>query len=341
MRFKDRGMLFSRYAVPIALAWKALQKNIVKSKSNLLPEYILESKTIPKLALHGYVLLICMAATAFFFSWALVKKNIELTAVENSLKQTRTQIKNNASLTNRVHSFDDKITSLERRITLVDSFSKGYDETIVFLRRLNEGVGKTNDIWITDLKKNEQSIILVGMALQRNKIPRLVSEIGGANLKNQTRANFNSRDIYAFQIEKRLDKKEENKIFDYLTLFSGKRNKTENEEGNGLLQSKNGSAAKNGANGHSTNGHSLNFAYGVQIGQYGSQFEANEKSSKYKSKGYPVRISKINTNSKQHKYAIIVGQYGTVENAKQLLQNLGMTSAGQTSKVVKYKVKSS
>lgn len=340
LRFKDRGLLFSRYAVPIALAWKALQKNIIKSKSNLLPDYILESKTIPKLALHGYVLLIFMAATAFFFSWALVKKNIEIAAVENDVKQMRTQIKNNASLTNRVHSFDDKIISLERRITLVDSFSKGYDETISFLRKLNEGVGKTRDIWITDLRKNEQSINIVGMALQRNKIPQLVREIGGANLKKQTRANFNGRDIYAFQIEKKLDEEEKGKVFDFMTFFSRKSNNGRNGEGNGR-QPQIGSTAKNGVNRHSTNGHSLNYAYGVQIGQFRSQLEAKKKSSKYKSKGYPVRISKISAKSNQNKYTIIVGQYGTLENAKQLLHNLGRTSSGQANKVVKYKVKSS
>ncbi len=340
LRFKDRGMLFSRYAVPIALSWKALQKNIVKSKSNLLPDYILESKTIPKLALHGYVLLIFLAATAFFFSWALVKKNIEITAVENDVKQMRTQIKNNTSLTNRVHSFDDKIINLERRIVLVDSFSKGYDETISFLRRLNDGIGKTNDIWITDLKKSKQSINLAGMALKRNKIPQLVSEIGGANLKKQTRANFNGRDIYAFQIEKKLDEKEKSKSSDFLTFLSGKRKKV-NEEGNSKLNIQNGSTAKIGTNGHATNGHSLNYAYGVQIGKFGSQLEAKRKSSEYKSKGYPIRISKINTKSTQNKYTIIIGQFETPETAKQFLNNLDRTSTGQASKVVKYKVKSS
>ena len=207
LRFKDRGLLFSRYAVPIALAWKALQKTVYSSRrNNLLPEYILERQGMPHLAAHGYLLFLLLGVTAFSFTWLLVSKNVELRKVTREISQASAQIENNKSLTNEVQAYDDQIIDIDKKIALVDSFSTGYDETIEFFRILNAKIRKTGGIWITQLTKSGSNVHISGIAAQREKIPLLANAIGGANLKKVTRAEFQGTRVYTFQLDKNLDK---------------------------------------------------------------------------------------------------------------------------------------
>jgi len=205
LRFKDRGLLFSRYAVPIALAWKALLKPTYKSpEKNLLPEYILERQSLPKLASHGYLLLFLVTVTAFAFSWGLVSKNLALRKITGNIKHMQAQLNNNKSLTDRVHAFDDKIIELETKLALVDSFSKGHDTLTRFLTALNQEVQETGDIWITELSMNGKLVTIRGIARQRSKIPILANLAGKASLKKVTRSRYRAREVFTFHLEKDL-----------------------------------------------------------------------------------------------------------------------------------------
>ncbi len=204
LRFKDRGLLFSRYAVPIALAWKALLKPAYQSKDNLLPEYILDKQTLPKLAGHGYALLLLVALTAFTFTWALVAKNLEIKKVNANLTNMKQQLDNNKALTTQVRSFDDRIFELETKVALVDSFSSSYDETILFLLKLNKEINAAGDIWITELLKSGTKVSIRGAASKRERIPVLATALGSANLKKVTRSQFQGTRTFTFHMEKEL-----------------------------------------------------------------------------------------------------------------------------------------
>ncbi len=221
LRFKDRGLLFSRYAVPIALAWKALQKRTRAARAlNLLPEYITESKRLPSLAVHGYLLLFMLAGTAFGFSWVLVKKNLAIHQINRRIAGMNLQIGNNKALTERVKSFDDRIVELENKIALVDTFSVGYRQTQEFLHLLNESVRRTGELWITSISKHDNTLDIQGLALRREKIPILANALGGANLKKVTRGQFRDQRVFTFHLERQLDALEPNRRPNIFTLLN-------------------------------------------------------------------------------------------------------------------------
>ncbi len=227
LRFKDRGLLFSRYAVPIALAWKALQRRTRTSKTlNLLPEYIVESKRVPSLAVHGYLLLLALAVTAFAFTWTLVAKNLEIRKVTSRVENLRMQIESNRSLTERVHTFDDKIIDLENKIKLVADFSQGYTETLDFLELLNRSVQRVGNIWINEVAKHNQTVRIQGMALRRESIPMLANALGGANLKKVTRGEYLDQRVFVFHMEKKLDETKASKGSSIFTFLKPTRSKS-------------------------------------------------------------------------------------------------------------------
>jgi len=206
LRFKDRGLLFSRYAVPIALAWKALLKPAYKSpEKNLLPEYILDRQSLPKLASHSYLLLFLVTITTFAFSWGLVSKNLALRKISRNVQHMQAQLDNNKSLTDRVRAFDDKIIDLETKLALVDSFSKGHDDFAKFLTALNQEVKQTGGIWITELTMSGKLVTVRGIAQQRGKIPILANLAGSASLRKVTRSRYLGREVFTFHLEKKID----------------------------------------------------------------------------------------------------------------------------------------
>jgi len=225
LRFKDRGLLFSRYAVPIALAWKALQKNVYNSNANnLLPEYIVDRQRMPKLAAHGYVLLLTLALTAFAFTWVVIKKKVEIRNVKHQVTHVTTQIENNRALTDRVASFDNQIFELENKISLVDSFSQGYDDKINFLNQLNHNVRQIGDLWISELKINGTQINISGKAKRRDKIPILANALGGAKVKKVQRSEHNGQNVYAFYLDKTINEDQTTKNLSIFTILESKTN---------------------------------------------------------------------------------------------------------------------
>ncbi len=203
--FDNKGRLFSQYAIPIAFAWKLLQKKSVLSKlPNLLPDYILERRRLPKLAFHGYILLFLLAITAFTFTYLLVTKNVQISRISKKNKIIEMQIENNKPLADKVKFYDDQIFKLESNIALVDSFSKNYDETYNFLKLLNQGILKARDVWIEDLKIVGRTVEIKGYAKQREIIPILSKALGGANLKKVTRAILHEKNVFYFQLDKNI-----------------------------------------------------------------------------------------------------------------------------------------
>ncbi|MFQ5822666.1 MAG: hypothetical protein ACE5JB_01270 [bacterium] len=238
LRFKDRGLLFSRYAIAIALAWKALQKRVVSSRStNFLPDYLLERQKMPKLAFHGYILLILLGLTAFAFTWMLITKNVQIRNVTQKNNLIKSQFENNQSLADKVKHFDEQIIEFQKKIALVDSFSQGYDETIQFLNKLNQSIRKTGDIWITQLNKQGNLVNVKGMSKRRGKIPILSNTIGGASLKKVTRSEFHQTKVFTFQMDKKIDGNVKTQNLSLLSVIKGKEAET-NKGINNISKSK-------------------------------------------------------------------------------------------------------
>lgn len=366
LRFKDRGLLFSRYAVPIALAWKALIKRAYKTRNkNLLPEYILERQTMPKLAIHGYVFLFLLAATAFTFSWAIVTKRIEIRKVTTKIAQMQRQIENNKSLTERVHSFDDQIITMERKIALVDSFSTGFDVTMNVLHTLNEQVRNTRDIWLTDVRQSGKKISINGIATRRDKVPVLASALGRANLKSVTRSEFEGSDVYIFSLQKEIDPQDESfKTLDVARILGESGVHLPDQEQAAADQSEsdadpaNHATASNGrapvkttvvaANGNhvatagngivktATQDNNSGYLYGLRIGAYETSQVARRESKTYKQKGYEVRLTRLAPPIDGKAYALVVGAFDDYRKA-QKLSDLFKQNSGIDNTIIKYR----
>ena len=202
----DSGLLFAQYAITIALAWKALRKKVSDSHSiNLLPQEILEGQKRSPLAYHGYILLVMLSLTAFFFTGIVVTKHIDLRKTTKKTNLMKRETPANGSLADSVKSYNEQAISLEKKLAFMDSLSRGSDVFIRFLANFNQIIKSVGEISITELTQNNRTVHIKGIAKARGKIPRLVDALGGAKVTKITRSKLHDEKIFVFHLQKDLN----------------------------------------------------------------------------------------------------------------------------------------
>jgi Tfp pilus assembly protein PilN len=132
---------------------------------------------------------------------------MELRKVTRRVEGMKNQIASNQSLTEEVKSYDGQIIDLEKKIKVVESYMQGYEATVAVLDLLNQSVRSTGEIWLTDLRKQNNKLDITGMSRRREQIPTLANALGGANLKKVTRSDLHGEKVFTFQLEKTLEEK--------------------------------------------------------------------------------------------------------------------------------------
>jgi hypothetical protein len=194
---------FSEFAVPIALAWKILEpKNPVFIPLNLLPQELLDQQQVLKLGYQGYILLAITGLAAFFFTWQILRIRGDIGAMRSSNSQLEQQILNNQSTVDQVLGLEDQCKRLSKNLALSDSLSKGHDQFLAFLQKLNASVEKTGDLWVDEILKQKDGFTVKGAALNREKIPILAEKLEQASLRKVTRTEAGNRKLFSFELER-------------------------------------------------------------------------------------------------------------------------------------------
>jgi len=195
--------LFSEFAVPIALAWKTLEpKSPFFIPTNLLPQDVLDQQQVLKLNYHGYILLALTGLATFFITWQIMnlKGNIRETRKKNM--QLEMQIANNQETVDRVMMLDNQCQRLKKSMTLSDSLSRGHDEFVAFLQKLNAGLGRVGNIWADEIVTHNDGFSVRGSAMSRDAIPLLAEKLGNASLRQMTRVDSERQRVFSFSLER-------------------------------------------------------------------------------------------------------------------------------------------
>jgi len=192
----------STYAIPISLAWKAIdsdKENFIPT--NLLPSQIIDRQKVLTLSFAGYLLLILLGITTFIMTWKMTAKKIEISNLRRESISLQEQINKSESTVNRVHEIEAEIAKLKKRIVLSDSLSNDSDRLLTFLEKLNKSVLKINSIWIEAVQNTNNGILINGKSLKRGDVPRISEELGGAKITKLVRSESGGGRSYTFQME--------------------------------------------------------------------------------------------------------------------------------------------
>jgi hypothetical protein len=195
--------LFSEFAVPIALAWKTLEpKSPFFIPTNLLPQDVLDQQQVLKLNYHGYILLALTGLLTFFFTWQILNLSGSIRETRKKNTQLEMQIANNQETVDRVFLLDNQCQRLKKSISLADSLSRGHNELLVFLQKLNGSLGRVGNIWVDEIVTNSDGFTMRGSSMSRESIPLLAEKLGNASLRQMTRVESEKQKAFSFSLER-------------------------------------------------------------------------------------------------------------------------------------------
>ncbi len=193
--------MIARFALPIALAWKALtmeEAGVVKS--NFLPGYIRESQKSFKLAWHGYLLfaLLFLATLFLAFTYANLKNSI---IRENTLNKTLTReytVKKQQA--ESMLAMQRAIEQQNKNLEIIKTLLTDKNPWTEIVTRLNNSFQTHPTSWITNLRKEGEGIKVTGVTTYRPNIVYFASVFPNGSIINAKHREIRSFTVWDFEI---------------------------------------------------------------------------------------------------------------------------------------------
>lgn len=163
--------IIAQYAIPISLAWKALEiKGTKFHNCNLLPTKIIESQKYFKIAWHGFLIL----AIIFYVALWGTLNNLEIKQEIKNIQKEQTRVQTVISEINRkitqVNLVKDKINVIEAKNQLVKDISEDKNQWHKILKDLSIGYGQNSISWIRSIRNKQNELLLSGLTSRRRNI---------------------------------------------------------------------------------------------------------------------------------------------------------------------------
>ena len=161
----------AQYAIPIGLAWKALEpKNPNFYKCNLLPSRILESQKYFKIAWHGFVVLLAI----FYFTLSGTLKHLEIKQQIIEIQKNTTIVQSELQDVNRkiaaVNAVKDKIRVIENKNNVVKAITGRKNQWHYILKTFSESFMNNKITWIEMLRANDRDFNIMANTSRRRNI---------------------------------------------------------------------------------------------------------------------------------------------------------------------------
>lgn len=192
--------IVSEYAIPIAAAMRALEpKNKRYYAIDLLPTSYREGQKVFKLAWHGYLLLVMIFFTTFFFTSRFAEQNDEVRKSRAELQKKQEQLAENQRLQAILDSLVAENSKFESALKVYDAVMPNYNRWSKVFNHLTNSIEGVNSVWIKDLSsKGDSTIEMTGYTMYRQRIPRISNMFERAVLQNVDIENIRGKDVYRF-----------------------------------------------------------------------------------------------------------------------------------------------
>lgn len=198
------GEQVSEYAIPISIAWQALDpKADGFYHTNLIPGFIVEGQKAFKLAWHGWLVALGIIASIVFFYTTILKQGEEIRRSRKELAQKQSRLTDLDVFRQREATLTSEIQKYELATAVYDSASPGSDRWSRILHYIANSVEDLNSLWIYNIRKDEANpniLIISGRSIYRTRIPRLASIFERATLRAVRVRDIRKKIVYEFDI---------------------------------------------------------------------------------------------------------------------------------------------
>jgi hypothetical protein len=192
----------SEYAIPIAAGWRALEpKNTHFFPVNLLPIDVVERRKIFKIAWHGYMTIALVFLASLFFTWHTLNTKVEINAKKDMIVEKQQRIADNARLKSAIGGLQAKIEKKKGVVMLYESLASSGNQLTATLKDIADKIRELKSLWLTSITSTpDGGMVITGLSLYRNRIPRLTAHFANATLKRVTQKEIRERRVYEFEL---------------------------------------------------------------------------------------------------------------------------------------------
>lgn len=201
--------ILSRFAIPIGVAWRALEeKDQDLYLIDLVPKAVRERQKIFKLGVWGWLLLLFLPILTFSATMRIAALDKRLTDLESEYATKQDHLRALQEPKQQLEELKLKLASYEKIMNQLDPLLLGTKTWSNFLTRVANTARYVGGIWITDIRSgSEDRVSLAGYSLYRHKIPQFSNMLGNSVLNKVEVQEIRERTVYNFQLEVQLEQK--------------------------------------------------------------------------------------------------------------------------------------
>lgn len=195
--------IFANYAIPVAMAWQALDsKNSRWIRSDLMPHSIKESQKAFKIAWHGFLLLGVIFLLMMLLSYQGLNRLNKIHSLQESIRLKQSSIAALEADLGYINQIQQQISQIKGNLDFLDALVIDPDKWSRLFAKLSEDFKNVDRIWIDHIQSTPFGFTMVGKALSRDRVPLLAAGFQGVNLKRVTRVISENGDVaYEFELD--------------------------------------------------------------------------------------------------------------------------------------------
>ncbi|HRY84065.1 MAG TPA: hypothetical protein P5533_05480, partial [Candidatus Cloacimonadota bacterium] len=191
----------SRFALPIALAFKALHPDdVFFTPSNFLPANIVEGQKVFKIAWHGFLVLALVFLFTIFFTFRLLQANkayIDAKKQDRELTQTLAQRRIEAK---EIQEIRGKLELHQKSIEAMRTVLDKKNPWSYLLDIINRKMASNPTSWLSNLRLDKDKLILTGSTTNRANVIQFAQMLPNAQIKKVTASKIRQYTVWLFEI---------------------------------------------------------------------------------------------------------------------------------------------
>ncbi|MHA2055597.1 MAG: hypothetical protein ACW99F_18625, partial [Candidatus Hodarchaeales archaeon] len=207
--FQGIDEVLSRFAVPVGVALRALEDRDENFyQVDLLPKEIREKQKIFKLGIWGWLLLLFLPLSAFFFTAMTGKLFINLKNIKIIQQNKLDELTRLEEPRAQLEILNKKLAGFSNIFTVLDSILVGTNTFSHFITKVSNVTKNTGKIWVTNIISTSESRVRIeGYSLNRDRIPIFAQSLGASLLNKVEVQEIRKRTVYYFEIQVQLETK--------------------------------------------------------------------------------------------------------------------------------------
>ncbi len=195
------GEEYREYLKAIGTAWSAadIPENAYL-KLSLIPKYVQVRQQVFKLAWHGFILLAMIALTPVFLNQVYQNRSQTISENQQQILRLDQLIKENRAVADVVDRLSAEYATLSTQVSLLDTLSINSLRWSKTLQIMNNTAESTNSVWFTSVQADNEKMLIQGISLYRDRIPKVSNSFGTAIIQQVIERDLRGLTVYDFTL---------------------------------------------------------------------------------------------------------------------------------------------